>query len=161
MSNLPDEETINRLHRYFAVENNNRAWALVEQADRSAEETREMLNVAAAAAVHWGAVGNEQQQARADCLLALAHAFCGHGSPAVALIERGRAVLAGPECPDWEQVFLAAISAEAAFAAGDSSTHASQYAEAMSLLQSVADPEDAAIVEATLKRLTRPSDVTN
>ena len=156
MANLPDADTINRLHRYFAVENNNQAWALVEQADRSAEENQEMLNVAAAAAVHWGVVGNEQQRARAECLLALAHALCGHGSVAVALIERGRAVLAGPECPDWEQVFLAAIRAEAACAAGDLSTHSSQYAEAMSLLLSVADPEDVAIVEATLKRLTPP-----
>jgi hypothetical protein len=70
-------------HRWFAVEFNNRAWDLVESAGRSDDETREMIDAAHAASLHWRAVGAPINQLRGECLLATANAAAGLGQPAV------------------------------------------------------------------------------
>lgn len=75
-------------HRWFAVECNNAAWALVEAARRSAEETERMLHLAHAAQVHWLALGKPINQLRADQLLAFAYALAGDGRRAMHFAER-------------------------------------------------------------------------
>jgi hypothetical protein len=77
-----------RAHRWFAVEFNNRAWDLVELAQRSAAETEEMIHTAHAACLHWSAVGNVVNQLRAQCLLATAYATAGFGEAAVRHAEK-------------------------------------------------------------------------
>jgi hypothetical protein len=77
-----------RAHRWFAVECNNRAWELVEQVGRSAEETQEMLHLAHAALWHWREVGTALNRLRAECLLASAYTAAGDAAPAVRHAER-------------------------------------------------------------------------
>lgn len=62
-----------RAQRWFAVEFNNRAWDLVEQAERTDAETEEMIHAAHAALVHWQAAGTALNSLRAYCLLATAY----------------------------------------------------------------------------------------
>jgi len=68
---------LQRAHRWFAVEFNNEAWELVEKPQRSPEETRRMLHLAHAAALHWSAVGKPINAERAECLLATAYTAAG------------------------------------------------------------------------------------
>lgn len=63
-----------RAHRWFAVEFNNEAWDLVEKPDRAPEETRRMIHLAHAAALHWSAIGKPIHVERAECLLATVYA---------------------------------------------------------------------------------------
>lgn len=78
--------------RWFAVEFNNRAWDLVEQCDRSDDETVEMLHAAHAAAIHWQAVGTKLHAQRAENLLATAYLQAGHSEPALFHAKRGLAL---------------------------------------------------------------------
>ena len=64
MSGPTNDEELQKWHRWFAVESNNRAWRLSEAASRSDAEDNEMLNAAHAAAFHWSKVGTEIHAAR-------------------------------------------------------------------------------------------------
>ena len=83
MSASTNDEELQKWHRWFAVESNNRAWRLSESASRSAAEDNEMLNAAHAAAFHWSKVGTEIHAARVDMLLGHVHALLGHGAIAM------------------------------------------------------------------------------
>lgn len=63
-----------RAHRYFAVEFNNLAWSLVEDASRDAAGDERMIHAAHAACLHWLTAGNALNHQRALCLLATAYA---------------------------------------------------------------------------------------
>jgi hypothetical protein len=66
----PDPEAVEKMHRFFAVECNNRAWELTEQTSRSEEETHEMRTTAHAADYHWAVLGPPVNRVRARILLA-------------------------------------------------------------------------------------------
>ena len=144
-------------HRHFAMEANNRAWALAEQATRSADEAREMLGVAHASAWHWAAVGTELHRMRATMLLAQVHALLGDAPRAWEYASRMRAFfLEQPDTPDWELAFTHAIYANAAHAAGRAAEHRGAWRQAREALDAIADAEDRAIVEKTFAQVPRP-----
>jgi hypothetical protein len=155
MSNLPKQSDPEAWHRYFAVECNNRAWALTVQA-RTPAEDREMLDAAHAAAFHWGHVGTELHHARARMLLAEVHALLGHADTALSYAKEIRAFFLGRQTDDWELAFTHAIYAHAAHSAGDLRTHRAAYLVAEAALAAIADPEDRAIVQQTFDRIPRP-----
>jgi len=69
--------------RWFAVECNNRAWDLVEKADRTPEETGEMIHTAHTSLWHWQRVGTQVNRLRALTLLATAYLAAGEREAAV------------------------------------------------------------------------------
>jgi hypothetical protein len=91
MADIPMD--LERAHRWFAVEFNNRAWYLVEKVDRNRDEVEEMIHAAHAACIHWQAVGKAVNQLRAQCLLATAYAAAGFGEAAVRYAEKCLALL--------------------------------------------------------------------
>jgi hypothetical protein len=74
----PDAETIERMHHWFAVECNNQGCNLTALPERNAGQQQELLQCAYAAAWHWAKMGEPINDARADMLLAHAHAMLGH-----------------------------------------------------------------------------------
>jgi len=70
MANEPSLDEIARWDRWFAVEMNNRGWELAEQAERTPEETEEMLHAAHAAAMHWARVGTDLNEPGQICFSA-------------------------------------------------------------------------------------------
>lgn len=86
MSTPPFE--LDKAHRWFAVEFNNRAWDLVEKRGRSADETQEMLHAAHAAAIHWKAIGTPLNEQRAENLLATAYLAAGRAEPGLRHAQR-------------------------------------------------------------------------
>lgn len=68
---------VNRAHRWFGVECNNRAWDLVEAAERTPDEIEEMIHSAHAAWLHWKPVGTLLNELRAENLLAMAYCVAG------------------------------------------------------------------------------------
>ena len=113
MPHIPDSTDPKDWHRYFAIENNNRAWELAT-GSRTEKENQEMLNSAHASALHWDLAGNELNHIRAKTLLAEVHALLGYGSSALAYIEEVREFLLKQDSADWEIALLHTIHAHAA-----------------------------------------------
>lgn len=144
-------------HRHFAMQANNRAWALAEQPARSADETREMLSTAHASAWHWFAIGTELHRMRATMLLAQVHALVGDAPRAFAYASQMRAFfLEQPDTPDWELAFTHTIYANAAQVAGKAAEHRAAWQQAREALDAIADAEDRAIVEKTFAQVAKP-----
>ncbi|MCO6457211.1 MAG: hypothetical protein J5I93_18090 [Pirellulaceae bacterium] len=154
MQPTPDE--IARFHRWHAVESNNLAWKLSEQTSRTAAEDELMLDAAHASAYHWGQVGTELNQVRAQMLLGQVHAALGQGTTALNYARRSSEYFAARETPDWELAFAHAVLAHAASAAGDAALHQQHYALAEQLGQAIADPEDQAVFRQSFQRIPRP-----
>ncbi len=69
---------IQKAHRWFAIEQNNRAWDLIEKNDRSEAETKEALQAAHVASYHWHQIGEAIHRARAITLVAWAQGINLH-----------------------------------------------------------------------------------
>ncbi|MCB0039838.1 MAG: hypothetical protein M9936_25925 [Caldilinea sp.] len=158
MANQPDAGELARCHRWFAVEGNNRAWALVAQDERTPDEELLMLTLAHVAAFHWSAAGGPLEVARADYTLAHAYALAGQGR--LALRYARRALTFFEENPaegeDWDRAFAHAELAHAAAAARDAELHAAEFAQAALLGAAIADAEDRTIFLAEFARLPKP-----
>lgn len=155
MPHIPESTNPEDWHRYFAIENNNRAWELAAQS-RTEEEDREMLNSAHASALHWNVVGTELNHMRAKTLLAEVHALLGFGSSALAYVEEVREFFLNRDSADWEIAFLHTIHAHAAYVAGEFDLHGSAYAEAVRTIEAIVDEEDRKIVLSTFNLVEEP-----
>ncbi len=155
MPHIPESTNPEDWHRYFAVENNNRAWELAARS-RTEEEDREMLNSAHASALHWNVAGAELNHMRAKTLLAEVHALLGFGSSALAYVEEVREFFLNRDSADWEIAFLHTIHAHAAHVAGEFDLHGSAYAEAVRTIEAIVDEEDRKIVLSTFNLVEEP-----
>jgi len=156
VADRPSTEEIARWQKWFAVACNNRAWELVEQAQRTPAQGHEMLHAAHAAAWHWARVGTELNEARANMLLGMAHALAGDGPLALRYAMSSFNYFNEHEAPEWEQAFAHATLAAAAKAAGNAALHAEHYAEASRLGERIADQEDRNVFMRSFNQVQKP-----
>jgi len=142
MSEQPTQEMIDKWHRWFAVECNNRAWGLTSKTDRTPDEDRDMLYMAYSSAYHWSKVGAPVNDARADVTLAHVHALLGHGRPALQHAQRCLTFFENNASEDWDIAFAHAEVAHAAAVLGDVALHAKHYAAASARGAAIAEDED-------------------
>ena len=157
MPKFPDNNDPENWHRYFAVECNNRGWALVENPNRSLAEADEMLHAGHAAAYHWSKVGNDLNNVRAQTLLAEIHALRGFGASAVSLSTLARDYFLAHDTEDWEIAFAHTIHAHACFAANLPQEHRKSFAAAKDAIASIQDDENRNIVLKTFNQVPEPS----
>ena len=155
MAQAPDPAELAKWQRWFAVECNNRAWRLAEQASRSAAEDEEMLHCAHAATLHWSKVGTELHKARATMLLGHVHALLGDGERALCYARHSFDYVESHDSPDWEIAFAHAVLANAAAAANERALHATHYDKAKALGEGLG-ADDRAIFEATFRAIPAP-----
>jgi hypothetical protein len=155
MPHLPDNTDSLSWHRYFAMEANNRAWALAVEV-RTAAQNDEMLDAAHAAAWHWDAVGTELNHMRARMLLAEVHALLGNGEAALRFADEMRSYFVSHDTPDWEIAFVHMIYAHAAISAGFKDLHRTAYELAVAAVDQIADPEDREVVMRTFDQVPAP-----
>ena len=157
MSIKLEPDQMREAHRHFAIECNNKAWALAEASDAQSRRD-ELLNLAHASALHWQVIGTDLESMRATMLLANVHALLGLGASALSYAQRMRQYfLDQPATPDWEIAFVHTIHARACASGGDAAGHADAYAKAQSAIAAIADPQDKAIVLITFEQLPRPT----
>jgi hypothetical protein len=137
-----------KAHRWFAVEFNNQAWDLVEKANRSAEETQQMIHLAHASALHWQAVGTALNRQRGENLLATVYAAADIPKAAVWHAERclSLSVQNAKEETPFDRATALGCAAKAHALAGD----AAQADRLRTLAQAVAaalDDEDRGVFE--------------
>jgi hypothetical protein len=148
---------LDRSHRYYAVECNNRAWDLCAQDTRSAAEAQEMLLTAYASAYHWGQIGQAENQGRAACLLAHVHALLGQGAQAKNYAESALAIFTADPGEDWDLAFVQAELALAAQVLGDAAAHAAHYAQAKALGEALAEEGDREVFFTEFARIPKPA----
>jgi hypothetical protein len=131
-------------HRWFAVEANNQAWALLERADRTVADDDQLLHLAHASCLHWLAVGAPANHQRGLVLLTNAYAALGLGEPAVRYGKRAVSLLEAQvtELADWDRAFTFDAMARAYAAAGGRATAGDFRARARSAGDAIADDED-------------------
>jgi hypothetical protein len=153
---LPSEDEQNRLHRYFGVEYNNKAWDLASR-DRTPHEDRELLDVAHASKLHWEAVGTELNKMRGLLLVAHAHASVGLGGTALEWARECTVYFDSVDTEDWERAFTYMIHAQAAAVAVEAEEHRKMYAKAKEVVDGMPDGEDKNIVMVSWLRIPEPN----
>ncbi|MDZ7668326.1 MAG: hypothetical protein U5Q16_02510 [Gammaproteobacteria bacterium] len=155
MPHLPVDTDALNWHRYFAMEANNRAWALAVE-KRSTAQDDEMLDAAHASAWHWDACGTELNHMRARMLLAEVHALLGRGKSSLRFADEMRGYFLTHGAPDWEIAFVHSIYAHAAWVAGDKDLHRAAYQDAVAAIDQIAEPEDREVVMQTFSQVPAP-----
>jgi hypothetical protein len=150
----PTPEETAGWQRRLAAQANNHAWQLAEQATRTPAEGEQMLQAAHAAAYFWGLVGDATQRALAALLLAHAYATLRLPGPAAHHFAQAEPALAGGE--PWVCALLQAVAANVAAARNDTAAHRLHYRKATEQIATLPDPEDRAVLEATLRVLPVP-----
>lgn len=150
---MPDPNfDVKLANRHFAVALNQRAFALLEQENRTPADDDELLYAAYGSAWHWGKAGGEVEHARAEWLIARAHCFVGdpmgglrHANRYMALIEKhleGEQFKQGSGFKDFDLAYGAEALARA-YALLDQREESSQFQKlAKALGEAIADPED-------------------
>jgi hypothetical protein len=156
MSHQPDNTKLDSWHRYFAIEANNRAWDLASKASRTDDELHEMLNLAHASAMHWSAVGTDQNVARAKYLVAEVHALAGNGEYSRALTEEVMQFFDIASLKDWEAAYIYTIRAHALSLEGTDDEKVSSYQQAEASVSAISDAEERKIVEQTFNQVPAP-----
>jgi hypothetical protein len=140
-------------HRYFASECFNRAWELIEKADRTAAEDETMILTAAASLWHW--------HERPDCTpknlsvghwqLARIYSILARGDDAMRHAEQSLKYAA--DLPPFYVAYAHEAIARAAIVQNNRSLAELHLTQADKLAASVSDPEDRAPLEADLRSL--------
>ena len=152
-------EELNVWRRRLASEANNLAWDLSEKLSRSSEEDAQMLHAAHASRYLWTTIGTERNIALADQLLGHVHALLGLGPTATQYATKALAHFISQPSKPMQLAFAYAIQANAAFAAGDAALHRSSYAKALEIADTLTDPGDRNVFEATLRVIPKPDAV--
>jgi hypothetical protein len=147
---------IQKAHRWFAVEFNNRAWDLVESPGRSPDQTSEMIDAAHATAIHWRAIGTPVNELRAQCLLATAYASARIGTAAVQHAEKCLRLSqqVGDEQTPFDKATAHGCAASAYSAAGDQDRARQHHQKSAELAAGLADAEERVL----LAKLYPPAD---
>lgn len=153
----PDRATVDRWHRWFAVECNNRAWELAEKQQRSPVEEQEMLLAAHASVFHWSKVGTPVNAMRGDLLLAHVLALLGRGPEALTCARRCVSFCETGEADEWDVAFTHLAMALAAATAGAAALHAEHHRRARELGGALADPGDRKVFDAAFARVPAPA----
>ena len=156
MPDQPSPEETALWQRRLASQANNRAWKLSESSSRTATDDEDMLQAAHAAMYFWNIVGNDSHRAHAAQLLAHAYALLGLGGPASHYLAKSGPVFFGPSVKPWELALAHAVAANVAAARLDTQAHRDHYEQASKLVAALEDPEDKAIIGATLRVVVRP-----
>lgn len=145
-------------HKKLATDYFNAAWDLIDQADRTPEQDRDMLAVAAASRQHWvEAGGTEENLAVAEWQVAHTAALAGFADVALSFAQAAvdRAEAAG--VPTWMQASTHEGLARAHAAAGDKAGYDREVLIARGLLEQVTDTDDRALIESQLESIPAPS----
>jgi hypothetical protein len=150
----PEEEAL--WQRRLASRANNHAWSLSEQSARSSQEDEQMLQAAHAAIYFWNIVGNESNKAHAAQLLAHVYAKLELPNQASHYLTKSEPVLHSINAKPWERALANAVAANVAAAKGDVASHREHYLKAVEQVAALPDPEERAILEATIRVLPVP-----
>jgi len=148
--------------RSLAIGLYNRAWQLLDLADRTPEQDDELAHAAHASRYHWGEVGAPVNLARGEWQCSRVYAVLGRGEPALHHARRCLAILeahtadtdrGGAE--DWDLAAACEALARAHAVAGDRAGSDHWAARAREACEAIADPADREVIEQDLATIPR------
>jgi hypothetical protein len=129
--------------RQLAVDLFNRVWQLLENTQRSAAETDEMIHAAHASRYHWSQVGAPVNLARGEWQCSRVYAVLGRAEPALWHAQRCLQLVEGaPQAEDWDLPFAYEALARAHAEAGEPEDAARYRRLAQETGEGIADAED-------------------
>jgi hypothetical protein len=149
----PDDDTIKRMHHWFAVECNNASWDLSEKDSWTEQDERSFLAAAYASAFHWEQLGEKINRARADMLLAHTHAQLGEGRRALNYARAAVSVLETAPATDWDHAFAHLVHAFAAGVSGDRDLMGIEWDIAEAQGKKINDASDRAAFAAAMEKI--------
>lgn len=142
------------VHRQIGTELYNATWTLLEKANRTADETDEMIHRAHASRWHWARAGTSINLARGEWLCSRVYAVLGRGEPALWHARRCVAhAEASPEREDWDLAAAYEAMARAELCAGDRPAAMDWAARARTELAGIEDADDRESIEGDLASL--------
>jgi hypothetical protein len=122
------------------------AWALMEKADRTPEETARMIGSAHASLTAWQTAGGPVEAQRGNWLVARVYLEAGHADAAMEFARRTMELTRAHQVDlaDFDLAFAKEIAARAWAAAGNLDRAREHYDGARKLGESIVDPDDKA-----------------
>jgi DNA-binding transcriptional MerR regulator len=140
-------------HRRLGKDLYNHVWTLLETADRTAEQTDEMIHAAHASRWHWTVGGEPAHRARGEWQCSRVYAVLGRGEPALWHARRCVELCEAYALGDWDLAAAYEAMSRASLVAGDHAAARSWKDRATSALADIADPDDREPIEADLATL--------
>ena len=137
-------------HRQLGKELYNRVWTLLENPDRTPEQTDEMIHAAHASRYHWTLGGDPAHRARGEWQCARVYAVLGRAEPALWHARRCLDLCEQHGLTDWDLAAAYEGLARATAVAGDTAASAEWRTRATEALAVIADPEDRELIEGDL-----------
>ena len=144
-----DEATRRRL----AADLYNHTWTLLEIADRTPEQTDEMIHCAHASRFHWGEVGTAVNLARGEWLCSRVYAVLGRAEPALWHARRCVEIDEANGARDWDIASAYEAMARALAVSGDLPGAREWAARARVACAEIAGAEDREVIEGDLATL--------
>jgi hypothetical protein len=145
-------------HRKLAGNYFNATWDLIDLPDRTPEQNRDMLAVAAASRQHWvEAGGTEENLAVADWQVAHTAALAGFADVALSFAKAAVDRADAADVPIWMKASTHEGLARAHAAAGDRTGYDREVLIARGLLEQVTDNGDRELIESQLESIPAPS----
>jgi hypothetical protein len=149
----PDATIEPGAHRILGVTLYNHCWDLLVLADRTPEQTDELIHAAHASRHHWAAAatGEPWRLARGEWLCSRVYAVLGRPEPSLWHARRCLAVLERDGAgDDWDVAAACEAMARAYAVAGDGAASAEWRDRAIEALDLIEDPEDRLQIEGDL-----------
>lgn len=140
-------------HRQLGVDLYNGTWTLLEEPDRTAPETDEMIHRAHASRWHWGNAGEEVNLARGEWLCSRVYAVLGRGEPALWHARRCVDIDETSGIADWDIASAYEAMARASLVAGDRNAAREWAAKSRDACAAIADVDDREVIEQDLASL--------
>ena len=141
-------------HRQIGIELYNSSWTLLENPDRTADETDELIHRAHASRWHWARAGTTINLGRGEWLCSRVYAVLGRAEPALWHAHRCVTLAeASAEREDWDLAAAYEAMARAHLCAGDRPAARAWVVRAQTELAGIADAEDRQSIEDDLASL--------
>jgi hypothetical protein len=133
----------------------NHVWTLLEQEERTASETDEMIHAAHASRFHWSRADDSApvNLARGEWQCSRVYAVVGRAEPALWHAQRCLAINEANGIADFDLAAAYEALARAHAVAGDTAAAARWKAKAITALDGIADPDDREVVARDLATL--------
>ena len=138
------------LHRALGAQLFNKAWDLIERADRSADDDIELLLSAMTSRWHWTQVGGPEEVATGDWQIAHVASLLGFGDLATVFAERNLAAAEGMNWSGWRLASAHEGMARASAARGEADRRRRHLEAARQALESEPDPGERAVIAAQI-----------
>jgi DNA-binding transcriptional MerR regulator len=150
---LPAHDLDAEDHRRLGKDLFNHVWTLLETADRTPEQTDEMIHAAHASRWHWTVGGDPANRARGEWQCSRVYAVLGRGEPALWHARRCVALCETFDLGDWDLAAAYEAMSRASLVAGDDAAARDWKAKGIAALGEIADPDDREPIEADLATL--------